>query len=137
MLTINPRSVTLLGHALEGVASIATDRTAERLVVERGEGGPHATFVDAPQVRVRIVIRRTVESDELGLFRPGDEGSLRYRAGMHGSLAREVEASATVVVASVTHGAGSSARAIEQRIEVIAVSVDGAADPVSIQEVSA
>lgn len=135
MLALRPGSVRLMGAPLDGVVSVSVDRTAERLVVERGEAGPHATFVDAPEVRVRITVRRELGADAPEPCRPGDEGSLRFRFGGNGSDARESEASALVVAASVSYGAPSAGRGVEQRIELIGVSPDGAADPLTIVEV--
>ena len=58
MLWLNPTEVHLLGVALDGVLAVSVDRFATRTAEERGDLGPHVVFVDAPEQRVSVRVRR-------------------------------------------------------------------------------
>jgi hypothetical protein len=134
MFWIEPEEVSLLGHALGGVESVEIDRRATRLAMEWSDAGPHAVFADAPEQRVDVRIARRLEGGD-GAFEasvtPGAAGELSFAAGVAGSDAGRVRVSASVVVTAVEHGLRAGGCA-QQRILCVAVSADGAADPVTI-----
>lgn len=132
MLALHPDNVRLMGESLGAVESIAIDRRAERLLVERGDTGPHAVFVDAAEVRVTATLVRALEHGDDGALRPGMSGSLRFETAPGASGARRRVWEADVVIASVEHEVGTR-RSARQRVVMVAVSADGAADPVRVE----
>lgn len=136
MLWIEPEEVSLLGHALGGVELVGVDRHATRMALEWSDAGPHAVFADAPAQRVEVrVSRRMAGSD--GAFEtdlaPGAMGELSFTANRAGSDADRVRVSMTVVVSAVEHGLRVG-KCGQQTILCVAVSADGASDPVSIEK---
>lgn len=129
MLIIKPRSVTLLGVTLEHVDAVGVDRRTSKRVEERTDLGPHIVFADAPEQRVTVSITRTLTRDEASGFRPGQQGELRFVAAPSDSDAGRRSFSATVVIVSVEHDLGVKFGA-RQRIVALAVSTDGANDPI-------
>ncbi len=93
--------------------------------------GPHAVFADVPRRRTVVRIERTPASGEAAPARPGDLVSLGFRAAASGGGAGGEAVSATVVVRSVSLRLDAT-RGPAQVIECVAVSVDGAADPLTI-----
>lgn len=130
MLWLNPERVTIGAVELRGVIAVAVDREAARLTEEFSDLGPHVAFADVPEQRVMIRLTRELVESEGTLLRPGDQGALSFRASANASDVAGRTVSATVVVTGVGHtlGARSTAR---QVIVCVAISSDGAADPVS------
>ncbi|MBL0921567.1 MAG: hypothetical protein IBJ10_05495 [Phycisphaerales bacterium] len=133
MLILQPHHVTLLGEALPGVDSIAVSRSASKFVVERADAGPHPVFADAPEQAVEVVIVRTLDGPSPDAPAPGRQGALAFVAAPSGADGPSRRVSATVVVRS-SRVEASGRRGASQRIELLALSPDGAADPISIQE---
>ncbi len=129
MLVIRPGSVTLLGKALDNVEALSVDRLSGGLALERSDRGPHVVFADAPEQRVVIRVKRLLTSDEATPARVGEAGELRWRRS-GGTDAGSREFAASVVVESVEHDL-SVRQGAAQRIVMAAISLDGAADPVT------
>lgn len=129
MLVIRPWSVTLLGKSLHNVEALTVDRLSGGLALERSDKGPHVVFADAPEQRVVIRVRRQLTADEATPARAGEAGELRWTRSA-GTDAGSREFVASVVVERVEHELSARAGAA-QRIEMVAISMDGAADPVT------
>lgn len=139
MLWLSPERVVWTAggveHALTGVASVAVDRRATRLALERTDLGPHAVFADAPEQRVTLTIDRALDrtpEEEWTLAQallPGAMGELAVRAASSAGDAGGRIARATAVVLSVAHTL-SGRRGPVQTIRLLAISPDGAAPPV-------
>ena len=130
MIWLDPTRVTFDGDALEGVRSICLDRRAERFVVEHSDTGPHAVFADAVERRVTVRMVRRVGDEGGGTMRPGDKGVLSFRVGPSASEAGAREVSMQVVIQSIVNRIDPKMGAT-QTIEGLAISSDGASDPVS------
>jgi hypothetical protein len=130
MLSLHPPSVSLLGVALADVDALAVDRRTSKHAEERTDRGPHLVFADAPEQRVTVAITRTLTRDEATTFRPGDQGDLRFTTAPSASDGARRTFAATVVILSVEHDL-TLRNGVRQRIHAVALSADGAADPVS------
>lgn len=135
MVILTPSSVTLNGVELRFVDSVLINRTADRLIVEHTDQGPHVGFVDVPERRATITIRRRVQEDEPTPAKPGDSTTLALVTAESPSAGRGRRVSANAVVTSVTHDTAGTRAAI-QTIVLIAFSTDGIADPVTESVVS-
>lgn len=135
MLIIHPTDVTLLGAPLPGVESIAVSREASRFVSERTDAGPYTVFADAPEQAVEITILRAIEGPQPSGPTPGQQGALVFTGALSGADGPARRVSATVVVRS-SRIELSRRKGASQRIELIALSANGAADPITVQEVS-
>jgi len=132
MIWLNPTGVTLFGVALGGVSSVAVDRLATRTAEEHGDLGPHVVFVDAPEQRVTVRVRRRVDEASVGALagvHPGSMGALSFRVAPSKSDRNGLTVRVTVVVRGVDH-AFSERDGFVQTITMTAVSSDGAADPI-------
>jgi len=136
MLALNPDRVRFAGVLWDGVTRAAIDRVAVRQVVEWSDAGPHAVLADVPEQRVLITVERQLARDGMDWPRPGEAGELTFYAAPAGSEAGRVRVRATCVVLSVMHEL-SGRRGAVRRVEMIAISADGAADPVSVTAVEA
>lgn len=130
MIWLDPSRVTLGGDALEGVSSVSVDRKATRFVEEYSDTGPHVVFADAPEQRVTARLIRTVGESGAGALRPGDSGELAFEVGASASAAGARRISMQVVIQSIANKVDPKAGAT-QTIECVALSSDGATDPVS------
>lgn len=131
MLILNPSRVRFAGAAWEDVTRVAVDRAATRKVVEWGDAGPHVVLADVPEQTVTITVERQLARDGFDAPRPGESGELTLYASPVGSEAGRVRVRATCVVLAVTHELSARKGALRV-VELIAVSTDGAADPVVI-----
>jgi hypothetical protein len=134
MLWLSPERVELLGASLSGVTMVSVDRVTTRLAEEWSDLGPHVVFADAAEQRVTVTVRRGAQGGE-GLLtpaaiRPGAQGTLTLRANPSAGDGKGTSVTASVVVTGVEHGAGAK-RGVEQTIRMVAVSSDGALDPIS------
>lgn len=130
MLFLNPQRVTIGSLVLDNVQSIAVDREARRLVEEWTDLGRYAAFADVPEQRTRIRLLRALTRSEATPLRPGDQALLRFRVASGASAAGVRELAATVVVTAVDHTLSARQGAV-QRIEALAISPDGGADPIT------
>jgi len=133
MLVLNPREVRFDSETLEDVTSVTIDRRAARSVVEWSDLGAHAVFADVPEQRVEIRIVQELARGDLGGLAPGDAGVLRFHTAPTGGHAGRRRVEATVVVTGVGHEL-SRRRGAVRTIACVAVSADGASDPVSIED---
>ncbi|GAB5497450.1 MAG: hypothetical protein Phyf2KO_25300 [Phycisphaerales bacterium] len=133
MLVLAPESVEFDGDPWLGVESIAIDRTAGREVVEVGDLGPHVVFADVPEQRVSVKVSRKIERSELESVLPGDEGELVFRAGFGRTDAGWSSVTIGVVVSRVDHDFDRGG--VRRVVTMVAVSADGVADPVVVEEV--
>jgi hypothetical protein len=131
MLVLNPKAVRFAAATWEGVRAIAIDRLPRREALEWSDFGPHIVFADVPRSRVRV--RLFLDGPDLfdDPVRPGDEGILSFVLAPGAVAARNRRVSITCVAVRVAHDlrAGRWTR----RIEFVALSPDGAADPVRIE----
>ncbi len=130
MLTFHPQSVSFLNTPLTDVDAIAVDRRSSKQTEERTDLGPHLVFADVPEQRVTIAVTRTLTRDEPTTFTPGAQGQLRFTAAPSSSDAKRRTYTATVVVLSIDYDLSRKAAA-RQRIALLALSTDGAADPIN------
>jgi len=130
MVILSPPAVTLGTAELRSVESVLINRTPDRLVVEHTDLGPHAAFVDVPERRVTVTIRRRVQEDEPSPAKPGDSVALTLTTSESAAAGRARRISASAVVTHVTHDIGPSS-AIIQTIVLIAFSTDGVPDPIT------
>lgn len=129
MIWISPREVTLGGVTLAHVSAVSVSRVADKLVVEVGSAGRHVRFADVPEQRVVIEITRTIVDQQDNGVRPGDERALSFRTAPSGAGLPLRQVTATVVVTAVESKLSARGGAA-QTISCVAVSPDGAADPV-------
>jgi hypothetical protein len=130
MLILNPRRVTFAGTQWNDVTLVAIDRAATRLAVGYSDNGPHPTFADAPEQRTTV---RVVMDASSGLVapRPGDAGTLSLTTSPTASDAAAQTLTASCVVTRVSHELGLK-HTPTRTIEFIALSTNGAADPITI-----
>lgn len=130
MVTLYPRSVTINTTELQAVESVVVSRTAARVIAEHSDLGPFPAFIDVPERRVTIAIRRAVHHDEPSPARPGDSVTITFRTAESAAAPRARQYTAAAVVTAVTHDV-SPTRHVIQTITALAWSTDGAADPVT------
>ncbi|TVS09147.1 MAG: hypothetical protein EA423_00490 [Phycisphaerales bacterium] len=140
MLVVDPERVEFDGVEWGGVVAIAVDRAAARPIVEWTDRGPHPTFADAPEQTVTIRVMRRLDRSEIGTPRPGDLGLLRFVAASAGDSAALVRAGASAMVEKVGHRIVSGGRGVgggvaEQTIQLVALSADGLADPLTLEAI--
>ncbi len=133
MLILNPSSVVLGSEAMDNVESVAVERHAERLVVEWTDAGPHAGFVDVPQQRVTARIVQALTGGTLEGPRPGQALTLSLVSSAGGESGRQrLSASGVVTGCRVDVQRTARGGSARRTIDLVLVSADGAADPVSI-----
>jgi hypothetical protein len=132
VIWLNPAVVTIGTVDLDEVLSVSIDRSASKRITEFQDGGPHVVFADVPEQVVEIRVKRRVVRDEALPLRPGDEAALVLRTAENGSDGvGGVDVSAEVVVMDVSYALKRNGGA-EQTITLVAVSSDGATDPVTV-----
>lgn len=137
MLIPNPTLVTFGELTLDGVAAITIDRAAGREAVEFSDSGPHVTFADIPEQRTHITVSRRLDRPEFQTPVPGDQADLSFiaAAGAHDSARTRIRA--MCVVREVRHDVNESSRdraaAARQTLTLIAISPDGATDPITLE----
>ncbi|MEL6798070.1 MAG: hypothetical protein AAFO89_14780 [Planctomycetota bacterium] len=132
MLVLRPELVELDGAAWAGVESIAVERSASRELIEFGDVGPYASFVDVPRRKVTVRVTRAADeglADELEL---GEERSVSFVAAFGGTDRGRVRATVGCVVTRVSYESKPSG--VKQVVTLAGVSPDGGAgDPVSVE----
>ncbi|MFZ4574104.1 MAG: hypothetical protein ACOYN0_06880 [Phycisphaerales bacterium] len=129
MLLLKPLAVTFGGVAWRAVKSVAVARTAVRTLAEHGDGGPHPVFVDVPSQRTRITITSELGGEDLAPPALGASATIVVRVARAGTDAGLCELRALVAVLGVSYRLGQTA---ERVVELEAVSLNGAADPVAV-----
>ncbi len=132
MLILNPRELRFGLQRWKDARLIAIDRLAAREVVEWGDVGPHPTFADVPRsrIRVRVVLDAGPEMDEAPL--PGEFSTLSFTVSTGGESNRRV-VHIPVVVLAIAHEI-NTLKSATRTIEFVAVSSNGAADPITITQ---
>ncbi len=139
MVVLEPKGVRLDGEPLTGVLSVLVDRVPERFLEEWEDGGPHAVFADAGEIRTTVRVTRLVGGGDLGLsLMPGDEAELRFDIAPNASGAGGQRVTVAGVVYSVRHDApaaesGGRRVSATEVLEVRAVSNGGHLDPVLVE----
>ena len=133
MVILNPTSVRFGDECLEGVTSVTIDRVAERELVEWSDLGPHVVLADTPEQRVNARLVQSLQRGTIESPRPGDMATLSFLT--QGDDQSRVEVSATAVVTRVTHAVRDAGKCdgFTRTIELVLVSSDGSADPVSLE----
>lgn len=137
MLALDPSRVSFGGQAWEGVVSIVIDRSARAEVAEGGDRGPHVVFADAADRLAEVTVVRVLTATDLDAPRPGETGLLEFVAGVGPGDRARVRVRATAVVMEVRHelpggGATGAGVAARRKVRMVAVSADGAADPIEV-----
>lgn len=139
MLIVDPERVEFDGVEWGGVVAVAVDRAAAGPIVEWTDAGPHPTFADAPEQTVTVRVHRRLSKNEIGSPRPGDLGLFRFVAAHAGDASSLVRASASAMVEKVGHrivgGGGGGGGVAEQTIQLVALSADGLADPLTLETI--
>ncbi|MCC6427208.1 MAG: hypothetical protein IT435_10355 [Phycisphaerales bacterium] len=130
MLILHPKSVIFGDSRWENITSIAIERTADRLVVERGDDGAQAIFADVPEELVSIRITQDLAQDDLDPPRCGDQETLTFFIAASGSEGARRRISAMGVVRRIGYQLAGAGRAI-RTISLIAISPDGNSDPIA------
>ena len=133
MLILNPRQATFAGTPWPNITLIAIDRKSTRLALAWSDNGPHPTFADAPEQQTLIQVVMDVEREDLGAPRPGDQGELTFVTSPTASDASRRRLTTTAVVTNVTNEL-SLKRGSIRTISLIALSPDGADDPIAISD---
>ncbi len=134
MVFLNPDIVTLGALRLTNVAFVAIDRQARRTALEYSDLGPYAAFVDVPEQRITLRIVRRITESETSALKPGDKVVFSVRVAPGASAAQALRIECQVVITSIDAALSNRAGAT-QRISAVAVSTDGAADPIVITSV--
>lgn len=128
------------GAVLEGVASVAVERTASRELEDWQDSGRYCVFADVPEERVRVKLVQEVEGQLLDGLAPGDSGTLVIETSLGAGDASRTRVTLTGVVMDVRYalpsrvrGGGSNAGGASRSVEVLGVSSDGSTDPVTVE----
>lgn len=135
-MLLHPATVAFGTLTLDAVVAVTIDRLAAREAVEFSDAGPHVAFADIPEQRTLITITRRLDRPDLTALRPGDQADLSLTAAVGASDAARARLTAPCVALSVRHhlsAAGPRPTAL-QTITLIAVSTDGAADPITLTQ---
>jgi hypothetical protein len=135
MLLLNPETVRFGAALWPDVAALHIDRASERLVVEWSDAGPFPTFADVPEQRVTVQVTRRLVRDALLTPRPGEIAELAACTAPTAGDALRRRIRALCVVTHVAHEL-SAQRGALQVISFVAISADGAADPVISEDAS-
>lgn len=133
MLLLNPRRV-MFGSATWGnVASVAIGRSAQRMLVEWSDAGPHAVLADVSEQRVSIEVVQELLGEDMDTPKPGQSGTLTFTTAPTSTDQPLREVTMTAVVESVNYEV-SLRRGSVRRVVLVAVSSDGSADPVVVSD---
>ncbi len=131
MVVLSPGTVTFGLARWPDVRSVVIDRLPERAVIEGSDVGPHATFADVPEVRVRVRVVMDLAADALDAPQPGQLATLAFFAAPGAADARRVRVRATCVVLRVSHEV--QAKQATRTVDLVAVSESGTQDPVTVE----
>jgi hypothetical protein len=133
MLILNPRQATFGSVPWPNITLIAIDRRSTRLAIAWSDNGPHPTFADAPEQQTLVQVLMDVEREDIDAPRPGDQGELTFTASPTATDASRRRVSMTAVITNVTHEL-SLKRGSIRTVSLIAISTNGAADPITITD---
>jgi len=134
MLILNPAEVTFGAATWSDVTAVSIERRPHREVVEWSDVGPHAVMADVPEQRVDIAVVQTLSRDDLGTPRPSEQAVLAVQVSPTASDVGRKKISATCVIVRVEHDV-SGKRGATRTIRLVAISSDGAADPITVTDV--
>lgn len=134
MLILHPREVSFASVPWKGVASVVVDRVATKVVAEGGDSGPHAVFVDCPEQRVTVRVSMDITDDSIAAPDLGTLGVLEFATAPTGVNAARARVTASAVVTGVVHELSLKKGAV-RTVELVAVSSNGAADPVTLTDI--
>lgn len=132
MLILNPTHVTFAGTQWPDVTAVVIDRDAIRAAISYGDHGPHPTFADVPEQRTTLEVTMDLPRGDLSTARPGDQGTLTLYTSPTSSDAQRRKLTATGVVTNVQHKVGD--KSATRTITLVALSTDGATDPISLTD---
>lgn len=133
MLILNPRSVRFGASRFENVTMLAISREATRRIIEWGDEGPHAVFADVAEGTVTITLVMDIAEGDVEEVRPGTQGVLSLVTSPGASDASRRKLSARCVLMRSSHEL-SLRRGAVRTLEFVALSENGAADPISIED---
>lgn len=134
MLFLNPAKLTLLSADYSNIESVAISRLAHHEVTEWSDAGPFAVFADVPECKVEIAITQRLDTgpDQSLLGpKPGEQGALELTTSPNASHAQRKKLIAQVVVRAVRYDLGAKPK---RTISLVAISPDGAADPIVLTD---
>ncbi|MFT5424121.1 MAG: hypothetical protein ACI89L_001914 [Phycisphaerales bacterium] len=131
MLVLKPRQVAFDGDTWGNVSSVAISRTAETMVVEWSDDGPHVVMADVPEQRVSVELVQSLLGEDMDEPKPGRMGTLSFETGSSSTDATTDTVSMTAVIERVWYEVSVS-RGSSRRVRLVAVSSDGTADPVTV-----
>lgn len=134
MLWLNPTLVMLGASALDNVEQLAVSRAPHRLATEWTDLGPHLAFADVPEQRVDLRIRRRLTDSTTLALVPGDRVAFTARRAPTAGAIGIVEITAQIVILGVDYTLSRSGGPT-QLIHAIAISSDGASDPITERSV--
>lgn len=132
MLLLTPRAVRFGEATWEDVSAVVVDRASRRSVVEWSDLGPHAVLADVPEQEVTVRVVQSLTRDAPDAPRPGDAGQLSFDTSPAGTDTGRRRVSAQAVVLGVRHELSVKGGAT-RTVTLVAVSPDGAADPVIVE----
>jgi len=130
MIIFWPRRVTFGAETWDGVVAVSIDRVGVRAVVEWSDYGPHPIFADSPELRTTITVSMEIMRGVVASPRPGQVAMLTVDISPNTSQSQVRRVTAQAVVVRVTHDLTVKKGAV-RTIELLAVSSDGAADPIT------
>lgn len=133
MLVLNPSSVRFAGVVWPGVTLVTISRAAQKQVTEWSDAGPHVVLVDVPEQVVKVRVESEVKEGDANGPSPGASGTLMVTTSPNGSDAGRRVIAVSAVVAGVSYEV-SLRRGAVRTVDLVAVSGDGAADPVSVTD---
>ncbi len=130
MLLLNPRRVIFGNHEWDNVGAVAIDRATSRAVLEWSDSGPHPVLADSPEQKTTVTVTMDLQRDDLASPRPGDTGVLALDTSPTGADLPRRRYTMTCVVTDVSHELSLRKGAV-RTIRLVALSPDGATDPIS------
>lgn len=133
MLILNPRDVAFAGGAWADVKLITINRRGTRVVIDWSDEGPHPTFADVPEQRTDITVVMDVQRGDIDGPRPGESGVLVFCTSPTTSSGQRRRVEIAGVITNVEHEVSIKGGAV-RTVNLVAVSEDGAEDPISISD---
>lgn len=132
MLILSPKDVRFGSRRYDDVELIVLERLAIKTVREATDAGPFPAFVDVPQQRAVIRVRRRLVQEDVEPAILGATGEISFRIGPHGTdvIGTRVAMSAVLIGARLDLSPGPTGPSVPtQVLEFEGVSASGE-DPV-------
>ncbi len=129
MLVIRPAVVRFGTQEWCGVERVAVEVSSVQMIEDFDDEGPYLMFADSTKRRVGVRVFQEIDGDDLWNTDPGTEATLRIEVA-RGNDADAKSISMKAVVQGVTYSFSGS-RSFRE-IKLVAVSVRGDSDPVSV-----